>query len=262
MALEQGLAGRGLSCNLAPRHVFTTSLFSGASFTTDCVHDVSTSEASVLSALRALDIVQNAWPAAWDTTKARHQRPAGSLSKGSFQQPLRTLKRQSSDNGTTPVVSHDNDVLTTHKDTGVDKLHAEGIVGSGVRIAVIDTGFDLKAPGLAKTRVAYNYNSAEDAFDFEGDNCLDFLHGTHVLGIIAADSDERRFGVVGVAPNATVDLHGLDSCDGTRLGSLDDLIAAAISADERGVDMMMIGFNIKLAFQEGNATRCGHRFHS
>ncbi|KAH9231719.1 hypothetical protein K456DRAFT_38606 [Colletotrichum gloeosporioides 23] len=250
LALEQGLAGRGLSCNLAPRHIFTTSLFSGASFTTDCVHDVSTSEASVLSALRALDIVQNAWPAAWVTTKARHQRPAGSLSKGSFQQPLRTLKRQSSDNGTTPAVSHDNDVLTTHKDTGVDMLHAEGIVGSGVRIAVIDTGFDLKAPGLAKTRVAYNYNSAEDSFDFEGDNCLDFLHGTHVLGIIAADSDERRFGMVGVAPNATVDLHGLDSCDGTRPGSLDDLMAAVISADERGVDMMMMGFNIKLAFQE------------
>ncbi|KAF5517516.1 Thermophilic serine proteinase [Colletotrichum aenigma] len=135
-------------------------------------------------------------------------------------------------------------------DTGVGKLHAEGIVGSGVRIAVIDTGFDLKAPGLAETRVAYSYNSAEDAFDFEGDNCLDFLHGTHVLGIIAADSDERRFGVVGVAPNATIDLHGLDSCDGTRSGSLDDLMAAVISADERGVDMMMIGFNIKLAFLE------------
>ncbi|KAF4478169.1 Minor extracellular protease vpr [Colletotrichum fructicola Nara gc5] len=250
LALEQGLAGRGLSCNLAPRHMFTTSLFSGASFTTDCVHDVSTSEASVLSALRALDIVQNAWPAAWDTTKARHQRPAGSLTKGSSQQPLRTLKRQSSDNGTIPVVYHDHDVLTTHNDTGVDKLHAEGIVGSGVRIAVIDTGFDLKAPGLAKTRIAYNYNSAEDAFDFEGDNCLDFLHGTHVLGIIAADSDERRFGIVGVAPNATVDLHGLDSCDGTRPGNLDDLMAAVVSAAERGVDVMMIGFNIKLAFQE------------
>ncbi|EQB54628.1 hypothetical protein CGLO_05510 [Colletotrichum gloeosporioides Cg-14] len=249
-ALEQGLAGRGLSCNLAPRHIFTTSLFSGVSFTTDCVHDVAASKASVLSALRALNIVQNAWPAAWDTTKARPQRTAGSLSKGSSEQPLRTSKRQSPDNGTAPVISHNHNVLTTHKDTGVDKLHAEGIVGSGVRIAVIDTGFDLKAPGLAKTRVAYNYNSAENAFDFEGDNCLDFLHGTHVLGIIAADSEERRFGIVGVAPNATVDLHGLDSCDGTRPGSLDDLMAAIISADERGVDMMMIGFNIKLAFQE------------
>ncbi|KAF3800909.1 hypothetical protein GCG54_00010182, partial [Colletotrichum gloeosporioides] len=250
LALEQGLAGRGLSCNLAPRHMFTTSLFSGVSFTTDCVHDVPTSKASILSALRALNIVQNAWPATWDTMKARPQRPAGSPSKGSSQQPLRTFKRRSSDNGTALLISHDHNVLTTHKDTGVDKLHAEGIVGTGVRIAVIDTGFDLKAPGLAKTRVAYNYNSAENAFDFEGDNCLDFLHGTHVLGIIAADSEERRFGIVGVAPNATVDLHGLDSCDGSRPGSLDDLMAAIISADERGVDMMMIGFNIKLAFQE------------
>ncbi|KAJ5008752.1 Minor extracellular protease vpr [Colletotrichum sp. SAR 10_99] len=147
--------------------MFTTSLFLGAFFTTDCVHNIPTSEASVLSALRALDIVQNAWPAAWDTTKARTQRSAGSLSKDSSQQPLRTFKRQSLDNGTIPVASGDHEVFTTHKDTGVDKLHVEGIVGSGVRIAVIDTGFDLKAPGLAKTRVAYNYNSAEDAFDFE-----------------------------------------------------------------------------------------------
>ncbi|KAF4920922.1 Minor extracellular protease vpr [Colletotrichum viniferum] len=250
LALKQGLAGRGLSCNVAPRHMFTTSLFLGVSFTTDCVHNVTTSEASVLSALRVLDIVQDAWPAAWDTTKARNQRPAGSLSKDSSQQPLRTFKRQSLDNGTIPVASGDHEVLTTHKDTGVDKLHAEGIVGSGVRIAVIDTGFDLKAPGLAKTRVAYNYNSAEDAFNFEGANCLDFLHGTHVLGIIAVDSDERRFGMVGVAPNATVDLHGLDSCNGTRPGNLDDLMAAVVSAAERAVDVMMIGFNIKLAFQE------------
>ncbi|KAK2771041.1 subtilisin-like serine protease pr1c [Colletotrichum kahawae] len=250
--MDPGLAGKGFSCSIAPRRIFKTSLFAGVSFTTDCDHDVSISETSVLIALRDLDVVQNAWPAAWDTTKIRLQRPAGSLPKASSQRPLRTFKRQSSDNGTIPHVSQD--ILTTHQDTGVDKLHAEGIVGSGVRIAVIDTGLDLKTPGLSKTRVTYNYNSAEDAFDFEGDNCLDFLHGTHVLGMIAAESDERRFGVVGVAPNATVDLHGLDSCDGTRPGSLDDLMAAIVSANDRGVDVMMIGFNIKLAFQEDNAT--------
>lgn len=38
------------------------------------------------------------------------------------------------------------DTFSTHKMCGVDKLHAEGLLGSGVKIAIIDTGFDYNHP--------------------------------------------------------------------------------------------------------------------
>jgi subtilisin family serine protease len=38
------------------------------------------------------------------------------------------------------------DTLTTHKMCGVDKLHAEGLAGQGVKIGIIDTGFDYNHP--------------------------------------------------------------------------------------------------------------------
>lgn len=74
------------------------------------------------------------------------------------------------------------------------------------------------------------------------------------MGIIAAKSEERKFGVVGVAPNATVELYGLDPCEGAAPGGLDDLMAAIESASSKGVDLIMIGYGIGLAFEEGEST--------
>ena len=36
----------------------------------------------------------------------------------------------------------DDPTLSTHAMTGVDKLHEEGYTGSGIKVAVIDTGVD------------------------------------------------------------------------------------------------------------------------
>ena len=37
---------------------------------------------------------------------------------------------------------------STHKMTGVDKLHAEGIFGKGIKIGIIDSGVDYTHPNL------------------------------------------------------------------------------------------------------------------
>ncbi|TDZ16298.1 Minor extracellular protease vpr [Colletotrichum orbiculare MAFF 240422] len=247
--IRKSLADSGLSCDIVPRHAFSNQYFPGVSLRADCEDDPDGNPASVLLALQSLDFVSKAWPAARDENRLQKQQRRGVVSSGAtIHARAPVLERRSLSNETGQLFS--TNVLPTHKDTGVDRLHAEGTVGSGIRIAIIDTGFDLRSPGLSKTRVAWNYNSAEAAFDFVGDNCLEFLHGTHALGIIAAESDERPFGVVGVAPNATMELHGLDACDGSKYGQLDDLMAAIISAKDRGVDMIMIGLNMRLAFQE------------
>jgi hypothetical protein len=38
------------------------------------------------------------------------------------------------------------DTESTHIMCGVDRLHAEGLAGAGIKIAIIDTGFDFLHP--------------------------------------------------------------------------------------------------------------------
>ena len=86
--------------------------------------------------------------------------------------------------------------------TGIDRINAEPSstttsTGSGVGVAIIDTGIDLTHPDLSP--------SVND-----GTNCVrpgtsandDHGHGTHVAGTIAARNNTS--GVVGVAPEAAL----------------------------------------------------------
>ncbi|KAH6606197.1 hypothetical protein Trco_005350 [Trichoderma cornu-damae] len=102
---------------------------------------------------------------------------------------------------------------SVHQWTGVDQLHAQGIRGKGVTVAIIDTGVDYTHEALGgcfgpgcKVAGGYdlvgaNWNSHnekrypkdpdQDPMDFHG-------HGTHVAGILAAENEW----LVGVAPDA------------------------------------------------------------
>jgi subtilisin family serine protease len=68
--------------------------------------------------------------------------------------------------------------------------------GSGVRIAIIDTGIDFEHPDLAGQVIARrNFVDADDvAFRLD-------RHGTAVAGVIAAVAD-NHIGIVGIAPDA------------------------------------------------------------
>jgi subtilisin len=88
-----------------------------------------------------------------------------------------------------------------------------GSDGSGVGVAVLDTGVDLTHPDLAGTI---------DAFSSFGASCMDDEgHGTHVAGIIAAHDNTRD--VVGVAPAAQI--YCVKVLDSTGSGSDEDLMA-------------------------------------
>lgn len=136
---------------------------------------------------------------------------------------------------------------SVHAQTGVDKIHAQGIYGKGAVVGVVDTGTQYTHPALggclgAGCKVAGGY-------DFVGDGCWPDLgcdlepdddplddngHGTHVAGIVVGQSSDGRF--VGVAPEATILSYKVfSSYDGT---TEDLLIEAFLKAYEDGVDII------------------------
>ncbi|MBI4464308.1 MAG: S8 family serine peptidase [Acidobacteria bacterium] len=91
--------------------------------------------------------------------------------------------------------------------------------GSGIGVAIVDTGMDF-----AQTDLAPAPNDVPTtAFSAFGSSCQDDEgHGTHVTGIVAA-LDNNNIGVVGVAPNATP--YCVKVLDSTGSGSDSDVMA-------------------------------------
>lgn len=108
--------------------------------------------------------------------------------------------------------------------TQVDKMHAEGITGKGIKIAIIDSGVDYRHPALGGCfgegcLVSFGYDLIGDNFDAtnipEPDDdpfAQGNPHGTHVAGIIAAQ--ENPMGFLGAAYGAQIGSYRVTSCDG------------------------------------------------
>ncbi|TQV90014.1 subtilisin [Cordyceps javanica] len=126
----------------------------------------------------------------------------------------------------------------THVLTQVDRLHTKGFRGSGITIAVVDTGVDYKHPALGGCfgngcRVAIGANflpdqSADDPMDCQG-------HGTQVAGVLAGFSSRDNF--VGAAPNATIAAYRVLGCH--QEGTEDDMIAGWLRAYEDGAKIIV-----------------------
>ncbi|KAH8893170.1 subtilisin-like protease [Thozetella sp. PMI_491] len=149
------------------------------------------------------------------------------------------------------TVGLDNDTITTHVMTGVDKLHKEGYDGSGVKIAIVDSGVDYTLPALGGGfgpgyKVAFGTDLVGDAYNglttpVPDDDPMDcFGHGTHVAGIIAAANDPH---ILGVAPNVVLGSYKVFGCYDGRVTN-DILISAFTMAYEDGADIITasIGF--------------------
>ena len=100
---------------------------------------------------------------------------------------------------------------------GAAEAHTTVNKGTGVKIAVLDTGIDYTHEDL-DDNYAGGYDFVFDDADPFDDNSRS--HGTHVAGIIAAE--ENGIGVIGVAPEA--DIYALKVLDGAVVwtGRLDN----------------------------------------
>ena len=110
---------------------------------------------------------------------------------------------------------------------GTEILRIDGIDGTGIKIAIIDTGVDFNHPDLfgwgpdGKVVGGYNFiQEDEPPLDTNG-------HGTQVAGVIAADGQ-----AIGMAPKAKI-------------------LAYKVSEDGEGVSAELITKAIKKAIEDG-----------
>lgn len=116
-----------------------------------------------------------------------------------------------------------------------------GVNGSGVGVAIVDTGIDLNHADLQANVSLTSYNAITEGASGQDNNG----HGTHVSGIVAAAAN-NGIGVVGVAPAATLyavkvlDASGSGS-DATVMAGLDWVAAnaASVSPAIRVVNMSL-----------------------
>lgn len=108
--------------------------------------------------------------------------------------------------------------------------------GSGVTVAVLDTGVDLNHPDL-KANLVTGYNAITKSSmpkDMNG-------HGTHVAGVIASVTNNRQ-GVAGVAPGAKImPVKVLGENGGGDLGSIIDGIQWATDHGAQVINLSLGG---------------------
>jgi subtilisin len=103
------------------------------------------------------------------------------------------------------------------KRIGAGTVHDGGNLGTGVKVAIIDSGIDYTHPDLDDNYVdGYDFVNGDD-YPMDDDG-----HGTHVAGTVAAEDNEQ--GVVGVAPEA--ELYALKVLGPDGSGNYSDVIAA------------------------------------
>jgi serine protease len=103
------------------------------------------------------------------------------------------------------------------------------IAGSGIKVAVIDTGIDYTHPDLVD-----RYGGGYDFVNNDPDPMDDNGHGTHVSGTIAATDND--IGVIGVAPEATI--YALKALNATGQGSTSDVIRSILWAVDHGMNII------------------------
>ncbi|KAG7143434.1 Subtilisin E like protein [Verticillium longisporum] len=207
---------------------FDSTVFKGTSFNLGTVQKQD--EEEVVRQVEASPEVKNIWPVEVISS------PQLNLSWTAQGKPLvEVQRRQVGKDGYSP-----------HIMTQVDRLHAEGITGKGLRIGIVDTGIDYTHPALGGCfgpgcLVEFGADVVGDSYDGsqppnpDGDpfeNCNG--HGTHVAGIIAAL--DNPLGFKGAAPGVKIGMFRAFSCSDTT--TMDALMAATSKAYEDGSDII------------------------
>jgi len=141
------------------------------------------------------------------------------------------------DIGNPPFSNSDDfffDLQWGHTAVNAPAAWARGIRGEGVRVAVLDGGFDVDHPDLAPNVNLDLSENFVDGEDLEYGLSDTFSHGTHVAGTVAAA--QNNFGVIGVAPDAELVLVKVLGDEGT--GSFADVISGIVHAANVGADVI------------------------
>jgi len=127
---------------------------------------------------------------------------------------------------------------------GVDRIDAELVhpynKGTGVKVAIIDTGIDYTHPDLNDNYVAGCDFANDDNDPMDGGG-----HGTHCAGIVAAEDNE--IGVIGVAP--AVELYIAKSLFDDGSAYISDIVDGIEWAVEEEVDVISMSLGIDIDFQ-------------
>ncbi len=122
--------------------------------------------------------------------------------------------------------------------------------GTGVTVAVIDTGIDTDHPEFAGRISEYSYNATEDKIvkDYVlADGSYDWSliedesgHGTAVAGVIAASMDGS--GIVGIAPRVSILVIKAESNENGTFSRTSDLVFGLYYAIEQDVQIVNMSF--------------------
>ncbi|EGG04536.1 subtilisin protease [Melampsora larici-populina 98AG31] len=156
--------------------------------------------------------------------------------------------------------STSRDQFVPHVQVGVSRLHDLGYLCQGIRIAVIDTGCDCSHPALGggfgdghKIDRGYDFvgddYNGENAPTPDGNPCTQCaLHGTHTMGILAANQNPMGFS--GVCPEAKMSAYRVFGC---QEGTSDDLVVAALlRAYADGADVFSLSVGTPAGWADGS----------
>ncbi|PPR04383.1 hypothetical protein CVT26_004221 [Gymnopilus dilepis] len=152
---------------------------------------------------------------------------------------------------------------STHVLTGVDKLHAQGLIGTGIKIGIIDTGIDYTHPFLGGGigpghKVIGGFDFVGDAYDGTNtpvpdsdplDQCNG--HGTHVGGIIGANPG-NPFNISGVAFGASITAYRVFGCSGSVTDDI--LVQALLTGVKEGQDILTMSLGGADGWTEGTSS--------
>ena len=129
-------------------------------------------------------------------------------------------------------------------DWGVDLIEAnlawDTQTGSGIKVAILDTGIDADHPDLVDNVMpGISFVGGREKWNNDANG-----HGSHVAGTIA--SVDNELGYVGVAPQA--DLYAVQVLNRRGSGNLSGLVSGLNWAVNEGVDVI----SMSLSFPTGN----------
>ncbi|PSL01644.1 subtilisin family serine protease [Haloactinopolyspora alba] len=126
---------------------------------------------------------------------------------------------------------------------GAPSAWEQGYDGSGVTVAVLDTGIDTDHPDLAENVVASrNFTDSDTADDRRG-------HGTHVASTVAGSGAASDGRYTGVAPGA--DLLNGKVLNDAGTGSTSQMIDGMEWAAKQGADIVNMSIGIRGGYTDG-----------